>query len=80
MALVRLNNQSISSVTALPSAAKTATTDVVLLNTITLGNQATADFTGIGSTYDVYMWQFSVLILFLTVICCLDILLTEAQF
>lgn len=59
MAITRLNNNSITSVTALPSAAKTDTTDVVLLNTITLGNQATADFTGIGSDYDVYMWQFS---------------------
>ena len=29
MALIRLNNQSISSVTALPSAAKTDATDVV---------------------------------------------------
>ena len=45
MALIRLNNQSISSVTALPSAAKTDATDVVLLNTITLGNQGTANFT-----------------------------------
>ena len=60
MALIRLNNQSISSVTALPSAAKTATTDVVLLDTITLGNQGNANFTsGIGSDYDMYMWHLS---------------------
>jgi hypothetical protein len=60
MAITRLNNNSITSITALPSAAKTDTTDVVLLDTITLGNQGNANFTsGIGSDYDMYMWHLS---------------------
>jgi hypothetical protein len=35
------------------------TSDVALLSTITLGNQGNANFTGIGSDYDMYMWHLS---------------------
>lgn len=35
------------------------TSDVALLSTVTLGNQGNANFTGIGSDYDMYMWHLS---------------------
>jgi len=61
MAITRLNNNSITSITALPSAAKLDTNDVVLLKTVTVSSSVSAvefkngvDDVVLDSTYKVY--------------------------
>lgn len=57
MAIIKHNNQSISSVTAFPSAIVTGKPE--LISTATASSSASIEFTsGIDSTYDVYMFEF----------------------
>ena len=56
MALKFANNQSLTSVTALPSAVPTD--NLILISTQTASNSANISFTGINGTYDVYEFKF----------------------